>query len=208
MFYQENCDPIFRFGDVIEGFTIAEPEFMLKKPQEPFRIAVKQYKYYVILTPCCSIADRQMLISPLIQLRPSFFDNPYFIEDMTRINRMMMPQQTVKPELWEKFPEEEKAKRQKVGLSYALLECFVYPPCDGFDKYSLNRKGEENIETQHYMVDFRETHKIYCDAIIKPENCPISRKKYQMTTESRAELRDKLVGFYSRVPAEDRVEME
>ena len=136
------------------------------------------------------------------KLYGAFFNNPYFAEDLTRMNREMEPQETVAPKVWENFPEQEQEKRLKEGYAYAFLEFFVYGKNELFPNYTVHRK-EENIETNYYMIDFRNTFKVSCEKIITPKNAPLESKLLQLSIQSRSELRAKLANYYGKVPEED-----
>lgn len=101
MFYQEEIDNALRFGDVLSGFIVTSP--IIKNPDslETYEISVVQPDFCVILSPCCSIGHKVITLSPLIPVRGSFFNNPYFAQDLTRIDGTMKPQQTVHPFIWE-----------------------------------------------------------------------------------------------------------
>ena len=53
------------------------------------------------------------------------------------------------------------------------------------------------------MIDFRNTYKINCDKIKAPDNVPHETKILQLSITVRNELRDKLISYYGRIPAED-----
>jgi len=210
MFYQENMYEALRFGDVLRGFILTTP-----KIDEP--IGVAEHKDYIInvslpafsvvLSPCCSIRDKIISLAPLIQLYGTFFDNPYFEKDLTNINRKMIPEQTVSPQIWGEFPEEEKQKRLQEGLQYALVNLFVYERHDFFPNYTIHRR-EHTRETDYYMIDFRHVYKVNCDKIITPENAPLDCKCLQLSIETRKELREKISSYYGRTPEEDKVLLE
>lgn len=204
MFYEKEMDEALRFGDVLKGFILAASNIEEPNSREGFAIDVDLPLYCVVLSPCCSIGHKKISLTPLIKVRRSFFDNPYFEEDLTRINRKMEPQQAVAPYIWDKFPPEEKQKRLEEGLGYPFLELFIYEKHDLFTEYLLHgRKG--NIVTKYYMIDFTNIQKVNCDKIITPENAPLETKCLQLSVQSRSELRDKISYYYSRVPKEDKI---
>lgn len=204
MFYQEEMDNALRFGDVLRGFILTSP--IIKNPGSvgAYEIAIRLPPYCVVLSPCCSIGHKVISLSPLIEIRPSFFDNPYFEEDLTRINRKMEPQQAVSPHVWEKFPLEVKQERLKEGYGYGLFDVFIYEKHDLLPKYTVNRR-QGNIETNYYMVDFKNIYKINCGKIISAENAPLDAKYLQLSIQTRSELRDKIAYYYARIPKEDRI---
>lgn len=208
MFYSQKMDKALRFGDVLQGYPSTTPiieEPMLKESSARYNINVDLPKFTVVMDPCCEIRNKTISLTPLIQVSRAFFDNPYFAEDLTRINRKMEPQQAVSPTIWEKLPLEEKQKRLEVGRTYALLNLFIYEKHELFPKYILRRKDKEDIETNYYMIDFRNTYKLCCDKIISPENSPLESKILQLSIETRSELREKLINYYANIPPEDKI---
>lgn len=208
MFYQDGPDQALRFGDIVRGYILTN--VILQKPNweaelDDYKVNISSPKLSVIMTPCCSIEDRVILLTPLVPVHVAFFDNPYLAENLTRVNRIMSPGQSVSPYVWEQLGEEEKQRRLGEGNTYAFLNLFVYEGHDLFPKYPLHRKGKDNIETNYYMIDFKNLYKVYCDKIISPTNSPLESKYLQLSIEIRAELRDKFVFYYSRVPEEDQL---
>ena len=207
MFYQENMDEALRFGDVVKGFIITTPN--INKPfstmiSEDYSIEINMPTFSVVVSPCCSIGDKIISLTPLIKLRNTFFDNPFFQDDLTRINRQMEPENTLPPDVWKKLSDDEREKRLEKGLGYAFLELFIYEQNDLFPKYTIHRKRGD-IETNYYMIDFRDTYKLNCEKIITPKNSPLDSKCLQLSVQTRAELRDKISYYYARVPQEDEI---
>jgi len=204
MFYKQTMDDMLRFGDVLKGYTLAASNIEEPNLSKNYKIDINLPSYCVVLSPCCSIGEKTISLSPLIKLRGSFFDNPYLKEDITRINREMEPQQSVSPQIWEKFPPEEKEKRLNEGYAYAFVELFVYEKNDLFSRYTINRKNE-NIETNYYMIDFRNIYKLSCEKIKTPKDAPLESKCLQLSIPARSDLRAKIANYYARVPKEDEV---
>jgi hypothetical protein len=207
MFYQKEIGPAFRFGDVVRGYIATTPGLkqpILSTTDDRYNIDIYLPTYNVIITPCCSIGEKMISLTPLIEVRNSFFSNPYFKEDLTRINRKMEPQQAIPPDAWQKLSYEEKQRRLEEGHSYAFLEFFIYEGGELFPKYIVNRR-EGNIETNYYMIDFRNTYKLNCEAIKTQKNVPIMSKCLELSLQPRAELRDKLAYYYGRTPKEDEI---
>ncbi len=205
MFYSVNPSQALRFGDVVQGYVAATPTLkspFLTSERESYTLEVQRPFLLSILSPCCSISDKVLLLAPLIQIRGGFFDNPYFAEDLTRLNRPMGAEQSLPPIAWEKLPPEEKAKRIAQGESYAFLELFIYEGHDIFPKYSVHRKAG-SFETTAYMIDFRHAFRLNCDRVINPLNAPLESKLLELSVETRSELREKISYFYRRVPPED-----
>jgi len=205
MFYQLEMDNTLRFGDILGGFILSAPNIAEPASCQNYKIEITTPTYCVVLSPCCSIGNKVISLSPLIKLLGSFFNNPFFVEDLTRINREMEPKQAVSPSVWEQLPPEEKQKRLNEKRGYALTGFFVYGKHDLLPKYPINRK-QGNIETNYYMIDFKNIHKINCDKINSAKDAPLKTKLLQLSISARSELREKLSYFYARVPAEDKVE--
>lgn len=205
MFYQEKMDKALRFGDVLKGYVLAASSIEEPILNKDYKIDINLPALCIVLSPCCSIGERTISLSPLIELRGNFFDNPYIAEDLTRINRKMEPQQSVSPQVWEeRFSPEEKQRRLEVGYAYASVELFVYEKNNLFPKYIIHRR-QGNIETNYYMIDFRNSYKVSCEKIITPENAPLESKVLQLSIKTRSELRQKIADYYARIPKEDLV---
>jgi len=209
MFYLEKIENSLRFGDVIKGFINITPS--LKKPifdpiENEFPVSIKYHRFYVIISPCCSISDKVISLSPLIEIRGLFFDNSYFLNDLTNINRKMLPMQAVSNDVWNKLPSEEKDKRTLVGESYALKDNFIYEKNDLFPFYVINRKKGDNVTTNYYMIDFRNTFKVNCDSL-NSQNITGESKLLQLSIDVRGQLRNKISHFYARIPVEDEIEI-
>jgi len=207
MFYAEEKSAALRFGDVLRGYFSTTPvikEPMLEKTIRAYNIDVDFPPFSVIMDPCCEIGKKMISLTPLIPVRGSFFANPYLAEDLTRVNRKMLPQQAIPPHAWEQLTAEQKQERLAVGLEYAFLSLFIYEKHDLLPKYTVHRK-EGPTETNCYMVDFRNIHRLCCDKIISPEDAPLESKVLELSIETRKELRDKVASYYGRVPAEDQV---
>jgi len=208
MFYVKVMDKALRFGDVLQGYPSTTPIVegpILKETVARYNINVDLPKFTVVMDPCCEIRNKTVSLTPLIKASRKFFDNPYFAEDLTRINREMEPQQAVSPLVWKKLGIEERQRRLEVGRTYALLNLFIYEKHDLLPLYTLQRKAKEDVVTNYYMIDFRSTYKLCCDKIISPEDSPLESKILQLSIETRDELRKKLVNYYANVPAEDKV---
>jgi len=205
MFYNQIMAGMLRFGDVLKGYTLAASNIEEPNLNKNYKVDINLPLYCIVLTPCCSIGEKTISLSPLIKVRGSFFDNPYLNEDLRRINQKMLAEQSVSPNIWEKLPPEEKQKRLDVGYAYGFVDFFVYEKNDLFSRYTVNRKNAENVETNYYMIDFRNIYKLSCEKIITPKNSPLESKCLQLSIEARTELRDKIADYYARVPKEDEV---
>lgn len=215
MFYQTNIDPVLRFGDVLKGFITTTPfidDPLLKSIGNDYKIEVSLPKFSVIISPCCSIGPKLVSLTPLMEIRSSFFDNTYFAEDFTRINRKMKPEFALPSKVWESFSFNEKNIRNAIGLDYVFLYLFIYEKSDSLHPpYEIHRRGD-NIKTSYYMIDFRYTYCINCDKIGNPgeqiKRNVLNSKILQLTIETRKELRDKLSNYFGRTPKEDEIEMD
>lgn len=66
----------FRFGDVLQGYVLANANYdspFSSFPHAKYQIEISSPKYVVILTPCCTIGDSQILLCPLEEVKNSFF---------------------------------------------------------------------------------------------------------------------------------------
>ena len=208
MFYAEETDNYLRFGDVVRGYIL--PNTTIKEPFLPFKREFHNYTidvempYSVVLTPCCSIGESMISLTPLIKVRGDFFKNPYYAEDLTTINRLMNPQQSLSPDEWNNFSLEEQQRRLAEGITYAHLNFFIYEENEIFKKYTLRRR-----EIKYYMIYFKNISTMKCAMIkrpkeLKPEDAPIIESKVlQLSIQARSELRDKIAYYYSRIPEED-----
>ena len=208
MFYTDKVNNELRFGDVLSWGILAAPHVEYK-PSNPlennFKLDVNFPEFSVVITPCCSIDDKTICLTPLIRVMYNFFDNPYFAEDLTRINRKMKPENTVKPEIWERFPQEQKDKRLLEGSQYGLLEFFIYEENELLPLYSLKRKGNaDTIKTNYYMIDFRNVYKLTSKNFRAPKGALLQSKILELTPQTREELRRKVGNYYIRIPNEDK----
>lgn len=213
MFYEspERMDKVLRLGDVVRGYISASTR--IKQPFLSFEssiyhnydVSFEVPRYSVVLTPCCSIGDQMICLTPLIELRSSFFRNPYFVEDFARINREIEPRNALSPDDWQLLSDEEKQEILAKKNPYTLLNLFVYEPSDWFLKYE--RKGQK---INYYMIDFRNVQTLRCEMIksrdkIEEEEAPILESKcLQLSEQAREELREKLSYYYGR-PVEAEV---
>ena len=203
MFYSEDPDKAFRLGDILQGFVFASTKIESPSSLSNYSIDVSIPEYAVILTPCCSISEKVITLTPLLPLRGAFFKNPYFVEDLTRLNRLISPENSLPPVDWGRLPPEEKQKRLAEGEAYAFVDLFIYGNHDLLPSYAISRK-EGNIDTNCYMIDFKKTYHINCDKILSPKQVPLEAKYLQLSIGTRKELRDKLTNYIQRIPDEDK----
>jgi hypothetical protein len=202
MFYElEHPDEVFTFGDVVKGLVCASS--VIDSPNVgaiDYKIDVIQSGYFVIMTPCCSIGEQSLLLSPLRRVNSSWFNNPYFAEDLTHINTQMTMQQALPPEGWRKLTYREQQERSEAGPIYRYLEYFIYAPNERILGY-FDEKTGRNIG--HYMIDFRRIHRAGCKEVQGGTQVPINAKVLQLSVETRGNLKDKLCYYFSRTPDED-----
>ena len=207
MFYQPegSMDKVLRLGDVVRGYIA--PSTKIRQPFLSFEssvnhnydISINVPQFSVVLTPCCSIGDSMVCLTPLIPLRVDFLKNQYFVEDFTRINREIEPQKVFPPEEWQGFPPEKKQGILAKKNPYTLLYLFVYEPHQLFPFYELRKQP-----IGYRMIDFRNIQTLRCDLIrnrdkTQEEETPILESKcLQLSGEAREELRNKLSYYYGR----------
>lgn len=206
MFYVDSSqmEQTLRFGDVIQGFPICFSIIDSPSSQAPFHINVSTSTFAVVLSPCCSIADRLLAVAPFQQLPGSIFSNEYLAEDPTRINIKIPAEKSVPVAAWEKMPAGERTNRLAKGEAFVFLDLFVYAPSDLFQEYTINRRNG-NINTRHYSIDFRTSSRISCGLIKNPNYSPGASKVLQLSIETRELLRKKITSFYGRIPDEERM---
>ncbi len=201
-FYQEPGDSVLRFGDVLQGFVCCTPILNDAPSTDSFKIDVTTKPFVVVLSPCCSISDQVISLATLIEIRNTFLTNPYFAEDLTRINEEIPPEKSLPPIAWEKLPADEKQLRLNIGDAYAFVELFIYAPNEIFQEYMVNTRAGK-ISMRYYMIDFRHAFRVNCSRIITPNKSPVDSKCIQLSVENRSKLRDKISFYYSRIPTED-----
>lgn len=208
MFYQDEVDSALRFGDVVEGFIHSAP--CISNPIDTlnceYTIKIDIPKYSVVLSPCCSIGNGVILLSPLIKVLPDWGLNNFIKEDFTMINRIMKGYKAITPKHFENMSPEKQIEIMNEEPTYCYLELFVYEGCELFDSYSLSYGKQKDImKTNCYMIDFRSIYKINCEKIQSAVNAPLSVKKRQLSISTRNELRNKISSYFNKTPLEDNV---
>ncbi len=209
MFYElpERMNRFLRLGDVVRGYI--SPSTTIKQPFLSFEnrtyhnydIHIEMPSYSVVLMPCCSIGEQQMIcLTPLIQLQADFFKNKFFTEDFTRINREIEPIKAIPPDELERLTETHKREIESMLKSYALLSFFIYEPSQFFPDYEKRK-----MTTNYYMIDFKNVQTLKCELIRERNNSILESKCLQLSTNARDELRMKLSYYYGRVPEEDKI---
>jgi len=123
-FYQEPCESVLRFGDVLQGFVCCTPTLNDAPSTDSFKIDVTTKSFVIVLSPCCSISDQVISLATLIEIRNTFLKNPHFAEDLTRINDKIPPEKSLPPVAWEKLPSEEKQLRVKPKIPPYIARSF------------------------------------------------------------------------------------
>jgi hypothetical protein len=210
-FYEDNIDAVLRFGDVLEGYALAnsvlsKPFTLLRKEDEKrYSLDVRLPKYCVVLTPCCNIEAGRIVLTPLIQLKGDMIKNDRLEGKYLDLNAEIEPYRALSDRRWNKLDEGERAAIKAKKKSYTYHENFVYFENRHFDEYKLAGRF-----LRYYMIDFTKLFYIKCELIkrdAKNEPLEIVRSKVlQLTKNSRALLRMKLATYYYRVPEEDSVE--
>jgi hypothetical protein len=214
VFYTEEKDEFLRFGDVIKGYistfpSIKQPFLSMEHAYKGYNINVALPGFSVVVTPCCSVEDHMVCLTPLIQLKSSYAKNPHFTEDFTIINREIEPQKCFAPDDWEKMDFDTKEEILARKQPYTLLNIFIYEGHELFSSYKLR---DQYIN--YYMIDFRNVNTIRCEMIKRAEQMgkneiPIIESKcLQLSDTTREELRNKMSYYYARRPEEERAIFE
>jgi len=210
MFYDINPQSKLRFGDIVRGFLLTHCHTYRPSSEEKpdaFQIDVTHPELAVVLTPCCTIAQRSggmLILSPLLKIRPDwYFENSYLMEDFTRINRETTIQNALGPEIWASMSDEQQAEKlaQSPGKRYMMDDFFAYDKHDLLAEYELRYKEGMKELINYYMIDFRNI----CRVQTATDNDPTSTKRLQLSIQARRELRDKLAHYFGRKPEEDAV---
>jgi hypothetical protein len=207
VFYTSDVGPILRFGDVIKGLPSVLPQLdkdRMSPTEHEFDLSINTDIYCAVLTPCCSIERGMLNIAPLRPILPSFLKNPYFNEDLTRLNRRMPPERVIPPDAWDALPEEQRARRLAEGITYAFLESFVYDSHDLLPDYDLHQKGGP-VRFSHYRIDFRESAGVSCQGLDRGTPAPPGVKVLQLSAEARDDLREKMAYYYVRPAVDDEM---
>lgn len=212
MFYVENEKVNYeklRFGDIITGNYLSSIFYTDKCNSSLFKMEVCVMPYNVVLTPCCSIQTKDkegnLIITPLIKLKPKFYSIPLIKDDLLMINRLITSkekQQLIPEQQWNKMSEEQQIAILNDEPKYELIEYFIFDKNDLFDKYSLDHKNGKIENIQYYMIDFRNTFNIKVENIQSPNNIILKSKIAELTKNSRISLNKKLKAFY-RIAEED-----
>jgi len=212
MFYQNPLDSVnLRLGDILIDQTNLYSNIntsIADGLSNKIGVELETSLYSVVLTPCCAIGDDILDICPLIPINKYWFTNPYLEEDMTRVNRIMNPQQAIQPDRWNHMPDKAKEDKLAEGTVFAFLENFVYDKNDFLKKYKVDyqiNNVQKSLETNYYMIDFRHITRIKSKNIKSDTGVFLKKKIAQLSINARSELRDKIGYFYSKPPKEDQI---
>jgi hypothetical protein len=206
-FYSDSPEPALRFGDIVSGFQSASPHIdnpNLGTEKIDLQINVSQPPYFVVMTPCCSIADGTIALAPLGEIRQIFFMNPFLEEDLTRVNNPNVPpENSVSPKQLESMSPVEKQLHLSKVPGYVFLDCFVYAPHELLSEYTI-KKGEFTRRLRHRLVDFRHIARVDCKQVVRGSTGLKKIKVLQLAIPTRESLRNKLVQYFARQAAEDK----
>ena len=210
--YDSKPTPELRMGDILCGLPALEHVTDTLKPDEEgaaFSISLRNAKYSVVMSPCCSIGHGVVCLAPLQQVIPQLYNNPYLEEDLTRVNRRMTAKDAMPPVGWEKLPSDVQTARLAEGDTYTLLEFFIYDEAPQLAAYTL-RVGRDKAEQAvgHYMIDFSTVYRVRCKEVQQDGELRSAPKILELSVHARKELRDKLSFYYGRATDEDRAQLE
>lgn len=122
-----------------------------------------------------------MLLSSLIPIKRAFYRNPYFAEDVTRINIKIAPEKSIPAEDWNALSQDERDRRIEKGNAYTSLEFFVCENNGLFPECELTIRNHE-IYNPPYVIDLRRTFFVKCNKIQKDQkNIPIGVKLLELS---------------------------
>lgn len=211
MFYEEQQDSHLRFGDIISEQEIT---YLRLKEEKTYNspnsnLCLSKPKFSVVITPCCSISNSQIALTPLIEIEPKTYRNEYFAEDVTRINKLIPANKKVPSEIFKKMTPIEQSDMLRSGSTFEFLDFFVYEKMDLFDTYKIKcywdkENNMPNITVQDHMIDFRIISHVISQNLNKTsENLLLRKKVAQLSKISRSSLRDKISSYYAKAPIED-----
>lgn len=198
MFYKDPPDQIIRQGDIIKGLIspgVITHEFIdndnIDYSNPSFSIDVR-FNLVAVITPCCTIQKADYIsLCPLNPLLKDIHKNPHLIEDPTRLNLKVKPENCLPPNVWDnKLPPDIKQKRIELGPTYIYMQNFVFKKYDG-------------ILNNDVMIDFNNIFNIRRKDLGNNNEKMLPSKLLQLSDESRDTLRHKLSAYYLRVPDEE-----
>lgn len=199
MFYESPPEGVLRYGDILEGFVLTSTNIAREPINEKnCLIHVEVPNLCVLLTPCCTIRHKKVSISPLIELDVNIYNIDYLAEDPTRINTPLEERSLYNDDRWDKLPPQKKAEVLNSNRAYFSYYLFIYEPNPHFQEYTLNHRKLGKVNSNYYMVDFRNIFVVDGENIKYFERDLLGLKRYQLTDRVRQELREKFSFFYSR----------
>lgn len=210
MFYADNISETFRMGDVLKGFSEVLPIYNSPNKSNLYEfelnIKITQNEYYVILTPCCSIEQSEVVIVPLRKIDDKFLLSEYITKNFLIINRPMKRREMIGEIGFNKLSPEEQLEIENIHAQYEYLDKFIYGGHALLPEYEISRKrGKDDIikiKTNNYMISFKDFIKIKSSIFNREnKNCV---KYFELSPIARNDLRNKLSYFYSRIPSEDQ----
>lgn len=196
-----------RLGDIVTGYTSVVPCFGIDSGAadahlgELSSITLVKETYAVVLTPCCSIEGKTLVLGALERVRPIWFENPFLSEDFLRMDQPMYPKDSIPPDAWAKLSSTDQATKEAVGPAWSYLEYFAFPSGGVLPPYSTTLKGRQ-YETDYYVVDFRRPVQVKHN-YPQSEGHACGNKVLQLSSQGRNLLRSKISYYYFRPPAED-----
>jgi len=201
-FYVEGLGPHLRRGDVVVGFPVSTPSLESEDAvgrAADWKIIAQQPKHLVVLTPCCSIEDKSILLAPLTKINePKLLSVPWLVEDFTRINQMLPLHQALAPDHYARLPMAERAAREAKGPAYPFTQLFCYAPHPLLAPYQ-----SRGLNISHWQVNFTDMFKLQWKHINRNAAVPPGTKVLELTIEARDNLRMKLAYFFNRRADED-----
>ena len=219
-FYAEQWSDNLRLGDIVTGYVLAEPHHTepIKNSFVDYNVDVKLPRLLAVLTPCCSIGAKTVLLAPLVQVNKVIivlFKNLNYRNNMTLLNLPHLPDE------WKQL-DEDVTPDPNGELTYSQDNLFFYAPTEDetLKKYRVKLKINANefdeFESGYYVIDFRHASKVNCNCIVHEKDKRSdykealskarSSKILELSKKSRSELRNKLAFYYSRKPDVDDIE--
>lgn len=206
-FYSNDLSNFFRLGDVIQGFTRVIPKFTQNGTDKmDLNIELVHHDLFVILSPCCSIEDKEAHIVPLKQISDTFLKSNYTANDFSIINNPMSRKEVIGDLNFKNVQPDKQIEFENAPKTFEFVDKFVFAGHDLLDKYTivLKRKNViiESKETNSYIISFKDMIKVkYSQFDREAKDC---KKLLELTPFARNVLRDKMVHFFSRIPDEDK----
>ena len=212
MFYEERINANnLRFGDVVQGFIETIPH--IENPLSNSVLKGYEYKvetripeFSVIITPCCSIKDNTVCLTPLERITSDIYRNlnEEIIKDFTILNTEVEQEDIISSFNWNLLSDDEKRKKKNEGKALVFIDKYFYKSHDFFEKYEIHLRGEEFF-IDDYVIDFKDTFRIKCNKIIyqKVHTDILSAKSLELSKKARNDFRIKLSSYYARIPDED-----